>query len=889
MGQMPIAIVGIGCRLPGASGPDGFWQLLRDGTDAIRTIPPNRWDADELYDPDPSTPGKMNTRWGGFLDDIEGFDADHFRISRREAARMDPQQRLVLEVAWEAIEDAGIAAKRLAGSRTGVFVGVSTYDHGTALARTTVDPEPYDGTGGALSIVANRLSYCLDLRGPSMVIDSACSSSLVATHMACQALRVGEADLALAGGVNVITSPGIAMSFSKGGLMAPDGRCKPFDHRADGYVRSEGSGMVVLKPLARALADGDRIYALIRGGAVNQDGRTNGLTAPNRPAQEGVLHAAYDAAGVDPGAVDYVEAHGTGTAVGDPIEVAALATVLGPHRAADEPLRIGSAKSNIGHLEAAAGVTGLIKTALALHRGELPASINFERANPMLGLDRAPIVVQRELERWPDRGRPGLAGVSSFGFGGTNCHLVLSAVDAQAATRAQSENPATAETRTTAEAPATAATQRAPAQENPTQEEAPEEEIPSLVPISARSASQLARRAAAWARTASAHAADPGWLAGASAAAALRSDHHEHRAAIVAASATELAAGMNALATGAPAPELRGPRRLGRRAPRLVLVFPGQGSQWAGMGARLAKRVPAFAAAIRRCDDAIARRLGDSLWNDGDGLAVERTAVVQPALFAMQVALAETWRGWGLEWAAVVGHSMGEIAAAHVAGAISLDEAAQIACERSRLLQTITGRGGLALVELGVAEAQALIDETCAPAGDGERELSVAAANGPRATVLSGSARALDAMLELLSGRGVFARRIAVGFPAHSAEVEPLRGPLRAALEGLAPVQARTPIYSTVSGEPISGAELGPDYWVANLRRPVLFAPAIQRLLDDGHGAFLEVAPHPILTRSVAETAAENEREVAILASMRRDEDELRGMLAAGGSCTRSG
>ena len=345
---------------PGGAGVEGYWRTLREGVDAVREIPPDRWDADALYDPDPDTPGRMNTRWGGFLDDIQGFDADFFGISTREASRMDPQQRIVLEVAWEALEDAGIAPGSLAGSRTGVYLGASTYDHGAGLLASGTPADAYDGTGSALSVIANRLSYCLDSRGPSMIVDTACSSSLVAVHLACRALRAGEADLALAGGVNIITSPRIALSFSQGRLMAPDGRCKTFDHRANGYVRSEGAGIVVLKPLAAALADGDRIYAVIRGGAVNQDGRTNGLAAPNRLAQEDVLRAAYADAGIDPAEVDYVEAHGTGTAVGDPIEVGALASVLGRGRSPQRPLRVGSAKSNIGHTEAAAGVAATV-------------------------------------------------------------------------------------------------------------------------------------------------------------------------------------------------------------------------------------------------------------------------------------------------------------------------------------------------------------------------------------------------------------------------------------------------------------------------------------------------------------------------------------------------
>ncbi|WP_405824896.1 SDR family NAD(P)-dependent oxidoreductase [Streptomyces sp. NBC_01390] len=839
-----IAVVGIGCRLPGANGPAEFWRLLTDGVDAVREVPADRWDAGALYDPDTSVPGHMNTRWGGFLDDVEGFDAEFHGISAREAARMDPQQRHALEVAWEALEDAGIPADGLAGSRTGVYMGVSTFDHATALWSSLARPEPYDGTGGALSIVANRLSYCLDLRGPSLVVDTACSSSLVAVHLACQALRAGDADLALAGGVNIVTSPRIALSFSQGGLMAADGRCKPFDHRADGYVRSEGVGVVVLKPLSRALADGDRVYAVVRGGAVNQDGRTNGLTAPSGPAQEAVLRAAYAGAGPTAADVGYVEAHGTGTAVGDPIEVAALAAVLGPNRPADRPLRIGSVKSNLGHLEAAAGVTGLIKTALSLHHRRLPPTVHFQKPNPLLGLDRVAVTVVAKGEEWPTRpdGSPASAGVSSFGFGGTNSHLVL-----------------------------TAAPTACPG-------DAPDEALPRLVPVSARSAEALPRRAAAWSAEARARVGEPGWTARAGAAAALRVEHARHRTAVVAADAGELAEALAAVASGHPAPGTVGVREAARRERKVALLFPGQGPQWTGMGRRLAATVPVFRDTMREADAAIARHLGRSLWNDERGLAVEGTAQVQPALFATQVALAATWRAWGLRPAAVIGHSMGEIAAAHVAGALSLDDAARIVCERSRLLTELSGLGGLLLVELDADDAAELVEGR-------EHELAVAALNGPRATVLSGTVAALDDVLARLADRGVFARRIAVEFAAHSPQVEPLQPRLATALDGLVPRDTTTTLYSTVTGAPIAGGDLGPAYWVTNVRAPVRFAPALDRLLADGYDTFVEITPHPVLARPVLDRISDTGLEdVLVVSSLRRGEDELRSLLTAVGT-----
>ncbi|MFI7670156.1 type I polyketide synthase [Nocardia sp. NPDC049526] len=830
----PIAIVGIGCRFPGATGPNEYWRLLLDGVDAISEVPRDRWPVEDFYDDQPRTPGRMNTRWGGFLSDIDSFDAGFFGISQREAERMDPQQRLALEVSYEALADAGIPMASLAERSVGIYVGASTYDHGAALQASGGAPGIYDGTGSALSIIANRISYCLDLRGPSLTVDTACSSSLVAIHLAAQAIQRGEVDIAVAGGVNVITSPGIAIIFSQGGLMAPDGRCKAFDHRADGYVRGEGAGFVVLKPLSRALADRDRIYATVLGGATNHDGKTNGLTAPSRIAQQALLTAAYRDAGISPAVVDYVEAHGTGTAVGDPIEVGALATVLGPGR--DRVLRIGSGKTNIGHLEAAAGVAGLIKTALALHHRTLPPIVHFQQPNPLLGLERIPVTVQTDLEPWPTAGDIPLAAVSSFGFGGTNAHIVMSGT----APRARVDTrPA---------------------------------ELPVLVPISVVSAQQLRETAVDWQEFAQRLDEDPAELAATAAAAAVRGDHHRHRLAVIAADTGELSSAMAALGRGESTPQLVGPRDRPGRTPRVAFVFPGQGPQWLGMGRRLAAAVPEFRAALAECDAVIAELIGTSLWADADGLVADGTEHIQPALFAVQVALARTWQAWGIRPAAVIGHSMGEIAAAHIAGALSLEQAARVVCARSELAAEISGRGALALVELGAEEAAELTR--------GRTDvLSVAALNGPRATVMSGTVGAIEELVTELERRRVFVRRIAVAFAAHSPEVEPLQPRLAAALTGLRPEHSEIPFYSTVFGEPVSGAELGADYWVRNLRAPVRFFPAADRLLADGHRVLIEISPHPVLGHALTDIVAAGGHQASVLASMRRDEDELAGLL----------
>lgn len=832
----PVAIVGIGCRFPGANGAEQYWDLLVNSRDPIREVPKDRWNVDEFYDGNAGTPGKMNTRWGGFLESIDSFDADFFGISHREAERMDPQQRLALEVAYEALADAGIAAASLAGTAAGVYMGVSAFDHGAALHTTGHAPGVYDGTGAALSIIANRISYSLNLRGPSLAVDTACSSSLVAVHLACESVRRGETEVALAGGVNVISSPGVAIIFSQAGLMAPDGRCKTFDHRANGYVRSEGAGVVVLKRLAAAQADGDRVYGVVLGGATNQDGKTNGLTAPSRIAQIALLDTAYRRIEIDPSTVDFVEAHGTGTAVGDPIEVAALAKVLGGERVAGHELRIGSAKTNIGHLEAAAGIAGLIKVALSLHNRMLPPTAHFEAPNPLLGLDRVPLVVQRSLDPWPQRSSRPLAGVSSFGFGGTNAHLIVAGAPADVGPQDQSDSG------------------------------------PALIPISAPSAAQLRQQAGAWAALARRQMGEPGWLASVAPAAALRSAHHRHRLAIVAGDAAELASNAQAFVNGETNARVAGPAQKARRTPRIAFVFPGQGSQWLGMGRALAQTVPAFREAIRSCDAAIAAVNGRSLWSDDQGLLAIETADVQPALFAIQVALAQTWISWGIRPAAVIGHSMGEVAAACVAGALSLQDAARIVCVRSALAGEIAGRGGLALIELEVEQTRTLLRGQ-------EGALSIASVNGPRATVVSGAVEAIEDLLAEARRRHIFARRIAVEFAAHSPQIEPLLPRLRTALDDITPGDATVPFYSTVAGAPVSGTDLGANYWAGNFRETVLFGPTAQRLLADGHTVFVELSPHPVLTHSLSEIAAAGERTATVLSSLSRDEDEIAALL----------
>jgi len=665
--QEPIAIVGIGCRFPGAPSPAEYWALLRDGIDAVTEVPASRWDSRAVYHADPSVPGKTHSKWGGFLDRVDGFDPLFFGISPREAAHVDPQQRLLLEVSWEALENAGIPPSTLAGSNAGVFVGITTDDYGKLSWARPRDFDAFSATGTLNCIAANRISYVLDLRGPSMSIDTACSASLVAIHEACQSLWSGETTLAMAGGVNLILSPENTISQTKLGMLAADGRCKAFDASADGFVRGEGAGIIVLKPLSRALADGDRIHALVRGTAVTQDGRSNGLTAPNPEAQKAVLREAYRHAGVSPGAVQAVEAHGTGTALGDPIEARALGEVLAEGRSPGDRCVIGSVKTNIGHLESAAGIAGLIKMTLALSRGEIPRSLHYTAPSPKIPFEALPLRVATEHEPWPERGRERLAGVSSFGMGGTIAHVVLSG-----------------------------APPGGPGEPGEPGLEPGIKAGPMLLPLSARSAEALRARAGQLREAlATLQVADVVHTAG------QRSEHHEHRAAVVGSTPGELAEALRAIERGEPTRRSATGTKPAGGAPPLCFVFSGHGSQHAGMGRELFAEHPAFERAIRRCDETLAPHLG---WSIADAVAngaeVERFELAQPMIFAIQVALAALWEARGVVPDVVVGHGVGEIAASFVAGALSLEDAAAVVALPCKLLSRAIGHGELTAIEL---------------------------------------------------------------------------------------------------------------------------------------------------------------------------------------------
>ncbi|HEX4382373.1 MAG TPA: SDR family NAD(P)-dependent oxidoreductase [Myxococcales bacterium] len=823
----PIAIVGFGCRYPGGvHDGESFWKLLAGGTDAVDEVPRGRWDAAALYDPDPDAVGKSTSKSGGFLHGIERFDAGFFGISPREAVTVDPQQRLLLETSWEALEHAGWNPDRLAGGDTGVFVGLMYQEY----AGLSAELDGYVMTGSLGSVASGRLSYVLGLKGPSLTVDTACSSSLVTVHLACQALRRGECSTALAGGVTLMLTPKTFVEFSRLRGLAPDGRCKSFGAGADGVGWSEGCGMLALKRLSDAKRDGDRVLAVIRGSAVNHDGRSNGLTAPSGPAQELVIEQALRDAGVAPREVSYVECHGTGTKLGDPIEVQALGAALGKERTS--PVVIGSVKSNLGHTQAAAGVAGIIKVVLAMQEGKIPQSLHAAEPSPHIAWSELPVTVATAEIAWPAGPEGRIAGVSSFGISGTNAHVIL-----QDAAQESAAEPAAA---------AGAA---------------------QLFVISAKSEAALLEQCE---RLADAAAADPADLAVSLATTRAAMDL---RVSIVARTSEELRAALEAAASGeTPAGASRGMRAVPKK---IVFVFPGQGSQWAGMGRQLLAEEPVFRAAFTACDAAIRAETGWSPLEELEGARLDRVDIVQPVLFAFEVALAALWRSWGVEPDAVIGHSMGEIAAAHVASALSLEDAVAVICRRSALLRRISGQGEMAVVELSLAEAQAAL------AGYEER-LAVAVSNSPRQTVISGEPSALGGLLRGLESKGIFCRRVRVDVASHSPQVDPLRGELLTALASVRPAPPRISMRSTVLDADAKGTALDAAYWWNNLRQPVRFASSMQALMASGHGVFIEMSPHPILTNPVEEVAAGNDS--LSVGSLRREQDERGALLESLGA-----
>ncbi|GAA2811821.1 type I polyketide synthase [Kitasatospora sp. CM 4170] len=815
MNQQAVAVVGMSCRVPGAADVPAFWRMLQDGVDAIVEAPAERW-----YD----VPELARYRRGGFVDGVADFDAGFFGISPREAEAMDPRQRLALELSWTALEDAGVMPDDLRGSATAVFIGAAGDDYMSLVHRHGPDAVSHHSLAGLnRGLIANRISHWFGLHGPSLVVDTAQSSSLVAVHLAAESLRSGEARLALAGGVHLNLVPEAALPLARAGALSPDGRSHTFDARANGFVRGEGAGVVVLKKLADAVADGDRIYCVLLGGAVNHDGAGQALTVPDGDAQQALLREAHAAAGVTPEQVRYVELHGTGTRAGDPVEAGALGAVFGEGRDPGRPLLVGSVKTNIGHLEPAAGVVGLIKVALSVKHGLLPASLNFAEPHPAIPMDAWKLRVNSSTGPWPAGDR--LAGVSSFGIGGTNCHLVVAA-------HPESDN--------------------APA--------APAGGSPVPVVVSARSAAALRAQAERLRQRVESdpelEPADVGWSAVTTRSAL------KHRAVVVAADRAELLDGLAALAAGEASAHVVTGEASARAG--LVWVFPGAGSQWAGMALGLWESNPVFAARMDACERLLGELTDWSLRDVlADGAALEQVGVMQPALFAVMVSLAEVWRSVGLAPDAVVGHSQGEVAAVCAAGMLSLEDGLRLIVGRSRVIAT-------GLVGLGEMASLAM------PAEDVDTgRVAIAAVNSPRVVTVSGESEAVRELVADCEARGIRARVIRTGFPSHSPQVEAVREETLAAAAGITATDTEVAFYSTVTGGPLGAADLGPAYWFANLRRPVRFADTVRQAAHDGHQVFLEISPHPVLAMAVRDTVDG----VLAQGTLRRDEGDVRRLL----------
>lgn len=825
----PIAIVGIGCRFPGdVVDPESFWTLLTEGVDAIGEVPPERWDIDAYFDPNPDAPGKMYTRWGGFLPNIDRFDAGFFGISGREARSVDPQERLMLEASWEALERARLTAEALKDSATGVYMGVCSHEYSVLAMSDAASIDAYSGLGTAHSAMVGRISYCLGLRGPNLAIDTACSSSLVAVHLACQALRAGECSLALAGGVNTILFPEATIYFSRLRAMSPTGRCRPFSAGADGYVRSEGVGVIVLERLSDAQANGREILAVIRGTAVNQDGRSQGLTAPSGPAQQAVIRRALDNAGVAPHEVDYVECHGTGTPLGDPIELHALASAYGVDRPSGNRLAIGSVKSNLGHTEGAAGIAGLIKAVLAVERGELPKSLHAAELSPHIQWDLLPLDVVQRARPWPRRDRlqesPRRAGVSAFGFSGTNAHIILE------------QAPKAGETPMRADAPA-------------------------VLTISAKSAAALRGQAAKLAT----YLTRPSEERLADVAHALRTDRSAfwHRLALDADDRATAAARLATFAREGSAPGAwTAETRDG--TPEVAFLFTGQGAQYVGMGRGLYEREPVFRAAIDRCaalfDRELQRPLLSVLYDAGS--SIDETSFAQPALFAVGYALAALWKQWGVAASVMLGHSIGEYAAACLSGVFSLEDAVRLVAARGRLMQALPARG--AMMMLGASEARVL------PAIAQIRDrVSIAAVNGPEQVVISGDESAVLAVGEQFASAGVRTRRLRVSHAFHSPLMAPMLDEFHAVARSVSYSKPTTRIVSTARGD-IATAE----YWVEHVRAEVRFFAGLRTLVDAGITRFLEIGPAPVLSSLGAESFPD--AAASWLPSLRTDRPDVR-------------
>ncbi|MDZ4265004.1 MAG: type I polyketide synthase, partial [Mycobacterium sp.] len=821
----PIAVVGIGCRLPGGvDNADQFWKLLQDGDSGVIRVPADRWDADEFYSPDHTVPGTICNREGGFLTSWQPdeFDAEFFSIAPREAAAMDPQQRLLLEVAWESLENAGINPRSLRGSATGVFIGMTTNDyyHSVVGKLAPEDIDPYIPFGNAPNFAAGRLSYFLGIRGPAVVSDTACSSSLVSIHLACQSLRRGESDHALAAGVNLILSPENNIACSRWGMLAPDGLCKTFDADADGYVRSEGCGVVVLKRLSDAVRDGDRVLAGVRGSAVNQAGASSGQTVPNGPAQQELMRKALESARLAPSDIDYIEAHGTGTALGDPIELDALSAVYGD-RQDSAPLVLGSVKTNLGHLESGAGVTGFIKTVLSVHHGAIPKQLHFTKLTPQAGEGASRFKIASEPLDWPTAAsresgtvsRPRRAAVSSFGVSGTNAHIVIEQAPESGVVAPQPDPPVT-----------------------------------TLI-VTGKTPARIAAQAGSLADWLETPAGQEVHLADLAETLNHRRAQHAKFATVAAGDRVQAVAGLRALAGGYPAPGVVAPHD-GACMSGTVFLYSGQGSQWAGMGKRLLAEEPAFAAAVDELEPDFVAQVGFSLREVlTSGESVVGIDRIQPVLVGVQLALTALWRSYGVNPDAVIGHSMGEVTAAVVSGALSPADGLKVIATRSRLMKRLSGQGAMALLELDAAAAEELIA--------GYPGLTVAVYASPHQTVIAGPPDQVDAAIAVVDAQDLLARRVDVDVASHHPIIDPILDDLRTELAGLQPKQPSIPVIVTTDERPTDGTcVFDAAHWVANLRNPVRFARAVAAAAAD-NAVFVEVSPHPLLGYAIKDTLAD--------------------------------
>jgi malonyl CoA-acyl carrier protein transacylase len=819
-----IAIIGMACRFPkGANNPEAYWSLLNNGIDAITEVPKTRWDNTRYYDPNPEKPGKIATNAGGFLDNVDLFDAAFFRISPREAEGMDPQQRFLLEVNWEALEHAGLSPASLEGSQTGIFTGIFSHDYETLQIKQNAakDYDSYFSTGNSSSIAAGRLAYFFDFQGPAISVNTACSSSLVAVHLACQSLRHRECHLALASGVNLLLSPELSITFSSAGMLAPDGRCKTFDASANGYVRGEGCAAVVLKRLPHALADNDNILAVIRGSAINQDGTSNGLTAPNGLAQEAVIRNALS--GIPPADISYVEAHGTATSLGDPVEVKALEAVYGEGRTTDNPLFIGSVKTNIGHTEATAGLAGLLKTVLAMQHNYIPPHLHFETLNPLMSLDKIPARIPVEGISWENQpaNKPRLAGVSSFGFSGTNAHIIL---------------------------------QEPPLFSRPERPERSQH----LLTLSARTDEALRELAQVYVTYLNAHPATQ--LGDLCFTVQTGRTHFDHRLALVAESAAQIREELETFLAGQESPTLRHGQIPEQPAPKIAFLFTGQGSQYIGMGQQLYKTQPRFRQTIDDCDEILRPYLEKPLLevlyqNSATGASsLNETAYTQPALFAIEYALAELWQSWGIKPEAVMGHSVGEYVAACIAGVFSLEDGLKLIAERGRLMHALPRAGEMVVVRADEERVKATIQPFA-------RRVSMAALNGPTNIVISGERQAVKSIVARLEKEGIKTAYLQVSHAFHSPLMEPILKSFAQIAAEITYAPPQIDLISNVTGN-MTATVSNPEYWVHHIRQPVRFAPSMETLRQLGYQIFVEIGPKPTLLgmgRYCLPEAAENE------------------------------